>query len=77
MINTSTAQPKCFGFGKLAKEYCNKQLPLRVMHSMRGFYIGTMDEDMPCSRESVEYFKTEMLAGQALARGAWTQKLHP
>lgn len=41
------------GQGLLALEYCGKRLPLQVLQSAAGFYIGTMDDDGPCSRESV------------------------
>jgi hypothetical protein len=62
--------------GYLAKEWCNKQLPLQVLQT-RGFYIGTADEDGPCSRESVEYWPTRTLAEKALETGLWTQKSEP
>ena len=63
--------------GVLAYEYCNKALPVQVMRSQAGFYIGTSDEEGPCSRESVEYYPRCELAEQALKDGSWTQKEHP
>lgn len=60
-------------YGKLAKEVCNVTLPLQVLESQAGFYIGTFDEDGPCSRESAEYFPTKDEAFAALKTGEWTQ----
>ena len=63
--------------GFLAKQWCNRTLPLEVLRSAAGWYIGTMSEDGPCSRESVEYWKTEVAAQAALENGKWTQKETP
>jgi len=63
--------------GKLAKEYCGKSLPLQVLQTPRGFYIGTASDEGPCSRESEEYFGTRPQAETALAAGQWTQKQTP
>lgn len=61
----------------LAREFCNKRLPLAVLKSNAGFYIGKFDEEGPCSRESIEYFPSEELAKKALESGNWTQKPYP
>ncbi|MCO3741676.1 hypothetical protein FA130_20375, partial [Pseudomonas aeruginosa] len=37
-------------------------------------YIGTLDEEGPASRESVEYYPSRDLAQQALDNGTWTQR---
>lgn len=42
--------------------------------SNAGFYIGTLDEEGPASRESVEYYPSRELAQQALDKGTWTQR---
>lgn len=64
--------------GLLALEHCKKRLPLQVLKSNAGFYIGTFDsEEGPCSRESVEYFRTREQAQMALNDSTWTQKLTP
>ncbi len=64
--------------GQLARDWCHKRLPLQILHSNAGFYIGTADpESGPCSRESVEYFSTESDALAALDTGNWTQKEAP
>ncbi|MDE9535872.1 hypothetical protein [Xenorhabdus bovienii] len=62
--------------GVLALQYCHKQLPLIVLRRRAGFYIGTIDEGTPCSRESVEYFARREQAEFALKQGQWTQR-HP
>lgn len=66
--------------GKLAREYCNKRLPLQVLQSAAGFYLGTVDEEGPVSRESAEYWRTEAQAAKALAGKPgedWTQREEP
>lgn len=62
--------------GLLASE-CGKQLTLQVMKSARGYYIGTSDDGMPCSRESVEYYSMQSDASDALRDGSWTQRESP
>ncbi|WP_434778514.1 hypothetical protein [Neisseria sp. Ec49-e6-T10] len=52
-------------------------LPLEILHSANGFYIGTFDEDGPVSRESVEYYETEDAALYALENNLFTQRLNP
>lgn len=63
-------------FGVLAFGYCGKRLPLKVLESAGGFYLGTFSEG-PFSRESVEYFETAEIAEQALRDGTWSQKQYP
>ena len=60
--------------GKLAAS-CGVQLPLEVLQSNAGFYIGTSEKGMPFSRESVQYWPSAEAASDALSTGAWTQKL--
>ena len=62
--------------GLLALKYVGERLPLQVLRSAAGYYIGTYD-DGPVSRESVEYFPTDEAARHALETGAWTQRQHP
>jgi hypothetical protein len=54
-----------------------KYLPLNVLRSAAGYYIGTADECGPVSRESVEYFRSEKSATEALKTGGWKQRLNP
>jgi len=67
-------------FGKLAEDFCGIRLPITVLQSAAGFYLGTLkfDEDcqcdMPYSRESNEYWPTSVHATDALHSGQWTQK---
>lgn len=67
-----------FGCGKLARHFFNVGLPLQVLKSNAGYYIGTTQEEsgwaMPFTRESIEYFQTEDAAVTALETGRWTQK---
>lgn len=60
-------------YGQLAYEFGNK-IPLKICKSSNGFYIGTLDEGLPFTRESVEYWKTKEEAEQALASNNWTQR---
>ncbi|GCH11738.1 MULTISPECIES: hypothetical protein [Enterobacteriaceae] len=41
-------------------------LPLQVLSSVRGYYIGTQCDEGPVSRESVEYYRDHEQAAQAL-----------
>ncbi|MEA3482109.1 MAG: hypothetical protein U9R65_09090 [Pseudomonadota bacterium] len=63
--------------GLLALAYVGKSLPLQVLRSAAGHYIGTFDDDDPVSRESVEYFPSHEAARHALETGAWTQRQYP
>ena len=49
-------------------------LPLPVLRSVRGYYIGTRCDEGPVSRESVEYYRDHEQAAQALENGTWTQR---
>ena len=64
-------------FGRLAQQYCAKRLPLQVLQSAAGYYIGTADEDGPVSRESTQYFRKREQAQSALDSGDWLQKTTP
>lgn len=60
--------------GILAAKFAGLSLPLQVLRSGAGFYIGTANEMGPVSRESVEYFATAELAERALEQGSWSQR---
>ncbi|ELV5049180.1 hypothetical protein SHB66_004670 [Salmonella enterica] len=49
-------------------------LPLLVLKSGRGYYIGTANHEGPVSRESEEYFRTHNKAVLALITGSWAQR---
>lgn len=63
-------------FGKLASEFGYSRLPLQVLQSAAGFYLGTVNDTGPVSRESLEYFASREAAENALATGRWTQRAH-
>ncbi|UXS01895.1 hypothetical protein [Agrobacterium tumefaciens] len=63
--------------GHLALFWVGKRLPLRVLRSAAGYYIGTTDEEGPVSRESIEYFPSSETAATALENGEWQQRSHP
>lgn len=66
--------------GELALAYCNLRLPLTVLKSAKGYYLGTADKRGPVSRESVEYWSEQSHAKRALegVEGVhWTQRGNP
>lgn len=63
--------------GVLALTACGLRLPLQVLKSAAGYYIGTADEQGPVSRESEEYFRNPADASKALADSTWTQRPSP
>lgn len=78
LVSFVTLKSDTMKIGFLAKRYCGKNLPIQVMQSRAGYYIGTANEDgLPCSRESHEYFSTEEKAQQALDSDSWSQKESP
>jgi hypothetical protein len=65
-------------YGRLAWEYCQLRLPLQVLRSAAGYYLGTFSEDEgPVSRESDCYWDTQEEAEAALESGVWPQKPRP
>ncbi|HBC0114028.1 TPA: hypothetical protein JEX52_005524, partial [Escherichia coli] len=44
-------------------------LPLQILSSARGYYIGTQCDEGPVSRESEEYFRNYEQAVRALENG--------
>ncbi|WP_337261511.1 MULTISPECIES: hypothetical protein [unclassified Serratia (in: enterobacteria)] len=63
--------------GPLAREYVGISLPLEILRSAAGYYIGTSDAEGPVSRESLEYFEDAAAAQRALDTGCWTQRRYP
>ncbi len=60
--------------GQLAAA-AGEQFPVRVLKSAAGFYLGTTSADgLPFSRESVEYWPSDVDAALALENGTWTQR---
>ena len=59
---------------KIAQQH-GFSLPLQVLESAKGFYIGAaLADGSPVSRESVEYFADHASASQALTDNTWTQR---
>ena len=73
----SAEQARAESIGYQALAYVGKRLPLQVLCSAAGHYIGTADADGPVSRESVSYFRSHHAAEHALQTGRWQQRLHP
>ena len=64
-------------FGQLALTYCGKFLPLEVLQSAAGPYIGTRDTDGPVSRAALAAFRRYAAAQRDLERGGWSQLAVP
>jgi hypothetical protein len=64
-------------FGQLAKEFGGLTLPLEILRSQAGWYIGTRLKGAPYSRESAEYYATGDAAERALNARQWTQRPAP
>ena len=67
--------------GYLARKFGGVSLPLQVLPSPVGYYLGTLDRDgAPYSQESEEYWKSREESEAALNDPcplAWTQRLWP
>lgn len=61
--------------GKVAHDLGGFALPLTVLESVAGFYLGTRTVEGPFTRESKEYWPTREAASTALEVGQWTQRL--
>lgn len=59
--------------GQVAYAY-GSCLTVEVLENEEGFYIGTREDDLPFSRESVESYPSRAEAERALNRGTWTQR---
>jgi len=70
----SAEQARAESIGYQALAYVGKRLPLQVLCSAAGHYIGTADADGPVSRESVSYFRSHHAADHALQTGRWQQR---
>ncbi len=65
---------KIHSFGYLASLSNGPHLPLQVLKSRAGFYIGTCTVEGPYTRESEEYWHEFSAAQLALEHGLWTQR---
>lgn len=57
---------------------CGRKLPIKILHSDAGYYIGQWcEQDGPYSRISQEYFKSMDLAQEAWDKDTFTMRQHP
>lgn len=63
--------------GYIALQFGNATLPVVVLKSAAGFYLGTTQNGVPFTRESQEYFPSQEAAEAALQSGNWTQREFP
>src|SRR3546814_16756161 len=63
--------------GALALTWTGKRLPLQVLRSAAGHYLGPQDAEGPVSRESVEYFPNHLAAPPALEPPPWPTPATP
>lgn len=61
-------------YGYMAFEVGGTRRPLEILESGAGFYIGTSNDGMPYTRESVQYWRTRDKAEKAKTAGLWTQR---
>ena len=71
----SDGQGASISIGVLAAR-CGKQLMLDIYRSNAGFYLGTVTEEGPFTRESEEYWPKREMAVRALKSGMWTQRMN-
>ncbi len=64
-VQTESTARTCIGY--LALTYEDLRLPLQILKSAAGYYLGTAHEGEPVSRESHEYFVSHEAATRALA----------
>lgn len=59
-------------------DVCNQPMPIEVLHSAAGYYIGQECEiDGPYARLSQEYYKSHKVAQDALDNRTFTMREHP
>lgn len=69
--------PRVYGPKGMLALQAKKLLPVQVLSSAAGYYLGTADENGPFTRESCEYWNTRAEAQAAYDSGNWTQRTHP
>ena len=66
------------GLSYLSMKWCQDALPLEVLRSGAGCYIGSMHPtEGPSSRDSVRYWGSRTEAEAALSFGTWIQRVSP
>ncbi len=76
-MTTTAPLPDYTVVGFVAHQYGKQKLPLQVCKSAAGYYIGTLQNGMPFSRESDGYYPSESDAATALRCRTWDQKPGP
>src|SRR5690606_27833937 len=74
-LSAEQARAESIGYQALAD--VGKRLPLQVLRSAAGHYIGTADADSPVTRGSVGYLRSHHTAEHAIHTGRRQQRLHP
>jgi Lon protease-like protein len=59
---------------KFRRSLCKQGRVVQVMRSAAGYYIGTIDEDEPYCRLSMEYFPDEKTAQYALENREFNER---
>ena len=67
---TDQGLPKAVQFPGISPDL----LPVQVLKSAAGYYLGTEFEGQPVSRESVDYYRSAGAAKTALDEGTWTAR---
>lgn len=60
-------------FGFNAYQELSIKLELTILKCSLGYYIGTVNDCGPVSRESTDYYRTLEAAQQSLGEGTWKQ----
>jgi hypothetical protein len=63
--------------GFVAHQFGKRELPIQVCESGAGFYLGTLVNGSPFSRESVGYYPTATAAADALRTHSWENRTSP
>ena len=61
-------------YGYLVKKFSGEKLPLEILSSPYGWYIGTRKDGSPYTQESAELYSTAKAAERAFRTGRWTQR---
>ena len=61
-------------YGYLVKKFEGLKLPLEILSSPYGWYIGTRKDGSPYTQESAELYSTAKAAERAFRTGQWTQR---
>ena len=74
MKQLQSFRSSCKPLAVLASRCLHREVQLEICRSAAGFYLGTLLEGEPYTRESVEYWPEFDAAQAALDGGRWTQR---